>query len=169
MADIGLKSQRLPGFGLSCHGRDLALYSLQMVRNNVINALRRVKSRGHKLTRPRGQVIEALFAQPRAVTAAGLFALVEDRGVSLASVYRTLELLVALGLAETLTHPGDEQHYLACSLDHHHHIICDRCGRVSELDECLLGPFEEIVAERTRFVIEGHTLEFHGRCQACQE
>lgn len=139
-----------------------------MSRNNLMNALGQVQARGHKLTRPRRQIVETLFAQPRAVTAAELFALLQARGVSLASVYRTLELLVELGVAETVAHPGDEQRYLACSLDHHHHVICDQCGRVAELDECILGPFEDLVAEQTKFAIEGHTLEFHGRCAGCQ-
>lgn len=139
-----------------------------MIRNNMSNALRELQVKGHKLTRPRRQIIETFFDQRQAVTASDLFQRLEERGVSLASVYRTLDLLVELGLAETTVHHGDEQRYLACSLDHHHHIICDQCGRVAELDECLLGPFEALVAERTKFVIEGHTLEFHGRCAFCQ-
>jgi Fe2+ or Zn2+ uptake regulation protein len=136
--------------------------------NKVTGALRQVQARGFKLTAPRRQIIEALFGQHRAVTAAELFARLDDNGVSLASVYRTLDLLVELELAETVAHQGDEQRYLACSLDHHHHVICDACGRVTELDECLLEPFEALVAERTHYAIEGHTLEFHGRCADCQ-
>lgn len=139
-----------------------------MNRNNLSDALRRLQSRRFKLTKPRRQVIETLFAQHRAMTAAELFALLEDQEASLASIYRTLELLVELELAETTAHPGAEQRYLACSLDHHHHVICDSCGRVTELEECVLGPFEALVEERTKFTIEGHTLEFHGRCAACQ-
>lgn len=139
-----------------------------MDRNNWANALRQLQSRGFKLTKPRREIVEALFRQHHAVTAADLFRLLGDRGVSLASVYRTLELLVELELAETVAHPDSEQRYLACSLDHHHHVICDSCGLVTELDECLLGPFEALVEERTQFAIEGHTLEFHGRCAACR-
>jgi Fur family ferric uptake transcriptional regulator len=140
-----------------------------MIRNNCRDALRRLQSEGHKLTRPRQLVVVALFQQPRAITAAELHRALGDYEVSLASVYRTLDLLVTLGLAETTTHAGGEQRYLACSLDHHHHVICDRCGRVAELDECLLEPFEKLVEERTQFAIDGHTLEFHGRCAACQK
>src|SRR5437879_796901 len=126
-----------------------------MNRNNLANALRQLQAKGHKLTQPRRHVVETLYRLHRAVTASDLFKLLGRRGVSLASVYRTLDLLVELGLAETVAHPGDEQHYLACSLDHHHHVICDRCGLVTELEECLLGPFEALVEERTRFAIDG--------------
>jgi Fur family ferric uptake transcriptional regulator len=140
-----------------------------MNRNNSMAALREIQATGHRLTGPRRRVVEALFAQQRAVTAAELGALLGGVDVSLASVYRSLDLLVELGLAETVAQPGGEQRYLACSLDHHHHIICDRCGRVAELDECILGPFEALVEERTRYEIDRHTLEFHGRCPACRE
>src|SRR5579859_1157575 len=140
-----------------------------MIRNDFLHALQRLQARGHKLTGPRRHVVEALFRQRRAVTAAELAALLGNSAVSLASVYRTLELMVELGLAETIVHPGDERRYLACSLEHHHHVICDGCGVVAELDECLLGPFEALVAERTNFAIDGHALEFHGRCATCQQ
>jgi Fur family ferric uptake transcriptional regulator len=140
-----------------------------MIRNDFLNALRRLQARGYKLTAPRRHVIDALFRQRRAVTAAELAIFLGDSAVSLASIYRTLEILVELDLAETIAHPGDEHRYLACSLEHHHHVICDRCGVVAELDECLLGPFEALVAERTKFAIDGHALEFHGRCASCQQ
>jgi Fur family ferric uptake transcriptional regulator len=141
-----------------------------MIRNDSLNALQRLQARGYKLTVARRQVIAALFRQRRAVTAAELAQLLDGEGtVSLASVYRTLEIMVELGIAETVAHAGDEHRYLACSLEHHHHVICDNCGQVAELDECLLGPFETLVAERTKFAIDGHSLEFHGRCAACQQ
>jgi Fur family ferric uptake transcriptional regulator len=139
-----------------------------MDRNNLSNALARLQARGHRLTRPRLQIMEQLFNQRRSVTACELHQTLSDSDVSLASVYRTLNLLVELGLAETTAHSGAEQQYLACSLEHHHHIICDCCGVVAELDECSLAPFEAMVESQFGFVIDGHTLEFHGRCASCQ-
>jgi Fur family ferric uptake transcriptional regulator len=112
--------------------------------------------------------MERLYNQRRSMTAAELHQQLGDRDVSLASVYRTLDLLVELGLAETTAHSEAERQYLACSLEHHHHIICDGCGMVAELDECGLAPIEVMVESQSGFVIDGHTLEFHGRCASCQ-
>ncbi len=141
-----------------------------MVRNSPPRtALARLQAAGFKLTRPRRLIVETLAAQRAALTAQELHQLVRASEISLASVYRTLDLLVSLGLAETVARPGDEQRYLACSVDHHHHVICDGCGRVVDFDGCLLEPFVAAVEERTKFAIEGHTLEFHGRCATCQE
>ena len=132
------------------------------------NALARLQARGHRLTRPRQRIMEQLFNQRRSMTAFELHRMLDDSDVSLASVYRTLNLLVELGLAETIAHSSAEQQYLACSLEHHHHVICDRCGMVAELDECSLAPFEAMVESQSGFVIDGHTLEFHGRCASCK-
>jgi Fur family transcriptional regulator, ferric uptake regulator len=140
-----------------------------MIRNDALSAtFECFQGRGHRLTRPRREILQALFGQPRAVTAAELHSLLADRGVSLATVYRTLEALTAMGLAGTVARQDDEKHYYACSPDHHHHIICTRCGRVERLDECLIQPFQALVEARTSFAVDGHTLEFQGRCAACR-
>jgi Fe2+ or Zn2+ uptake regulation protein len=142
-----------------------------MNRNNLSNAYARLQARGNRLTRPRQRIMERLYSQRRSMTAGELYQQLGDLGdkdVSLASVYRTLDLLIELGLAETTAHSDAERQYLACSLEHHHHIICDSCGMVAELDECALAPFETTVESQSGFVIDGHTLEFHGRCASCQ-
>ncbi len=140
-----------------------------MVRDNALSAaFARLQSRGHRLTRPRRLIVEALFGQCRAVTAAELHGLLADSGVNLATVYRTLETLTEIGLADTVARPGAERQYVACSLDHHHHLICTRCGRVERLDECVVGPLQALVEAQTNFVIEEHILEFRGRCATCK-
>ncbi|MBI2863208.1 MAG: transcriptional repressor [Chloroflexi bacterium] len=134
------------------------------------NSFALLQARGYKLTEPRRRVIEQLHDRRRALTALELHQLLASEGISLASIYRTLELLVELGLAEAATRSGDEQRYIACSPgQHHHHIVCSRCGRVADITECLLEPFEDVVRERTGFTIESHTLEFHGYCSACRQ
>lgn len=134
----------------------------------MLNGFARLQQGGHKLTGPRRMIIEALNSQRRALTAVELHHQVADRGVSLATVYRTLELLVELDLAERATGGEDEQHYIACLPEHHHHVICSICGQVADVTECLLGEFQALVQAKTNFTIEGHALEFHGHCPACR-
>ncbi|MDO8671661.1 MAG: Fur family transcriptional regulator [Dehalococcoidia bacterium] len=141
-----------------------------MIRNTVPDSFARLQARGYKLTGPRRRIIEKLYDQRRAFTALELHQLLTGEGVSLASVYRTIGLLVEIGLAETATRSGDEQRYIACSPgQHHHHVVCSRCGQVADITDCLLEPFEDLVRERTNFTIESHTLEFHGYCAACRQ
>lgn len=139
-----------------------------ILNSTAAAALAQLQAKGYKLTRSRREIIDALFGRCRAVTAAELHSLLADPAVSLATVYRTLETLVEIGVVETVAHPGDERQYLACSLEHHHHVICTQCGRVELFDECLIGPLQELVEARTNFAIDEHTLEFKGRCAACK-
>lgn len=139
-----------------------------MIRNYSPNAFADLQSHGHKLTEPRRLIIETLAGQTRALTAAELFEILDPRGVSLASVYRTLEILVELHLAETITQSTTEQRYIACKPGHHHHVICTQCWHVDDVDACLLEPVVDAVQARTGFEVQQHVLEFYGRCETCQ-
>jgi len=52
--------------------------------------------------------------------------------------------------------------------EHHHHLICSDCGAVVDFANCDLGELEQRLSLKTGFEIEGHLLEFLGRCQNCR-
>jgi len=59
--------------------------------------------------------------------------------------------------------------YEWADLPHHHHIVCQACGTVVDLD-CTLFKFEEReVAELSGFSIRRHSIEFEGICPECQK
>lgn len=130
----------------------------------------RLQAAGYRLTGPRRTIIAALRDAGRYCTASQLYARLRVRGVGLASVYRTLELLAELGLAERRAEPGGEASYLYCSPRHHHHVVCTDCGAVRELDEgvCPDPALARAVERQTDFRIERHTLDFYGRCADCR-
>lgn len=140
-----------------------------MIRTKYRDVFAALQAQGHKLTRPRRLVVETLVEQSRAMTASDLHHALADRGVSLASIYRTLDLLETMHLAETVRLAGDEARYIACRPDHHHHVICTGCWRVSDLDACVLAPVANAIHEQTSFDVESHVLEFYGRCVRCRQ
>lgn len=136
--------------------------------NSVRTFFSRLQAQGYKLTEPRRHIIQAVQAQKRAFSAPELYQQLDGEAVSLATVYRTMELLVGLGLVEVATRTGDEQRYIACVPDeHHHHVVCRGCGQVADITGCQIETFEELVREQTNFRIDGHTVEFHGYCASC--
>ena len=141
---------------------------MQMVRNKQRDCFARLQAHGHRLTRPRRSIIETLITQSRAMTASDLHRALAARGVSLASIYRTLELLTRLGLAEPVRQAGEEARYIVCQPGHHHHVICTRCWHVADVDACLIEPVAAAIHDATSFEIDSHILEFYGRCRACQ-
>lgn len=130
----------------------------------------RLQAGGYRLTAPRQTIIAALRDAGRYCTAQQLYERLRGRSVGLASVYRTLELLAALGLASKRAEEGGEASFLYCSPDHHHHVICTGCGVVCEIDasSCPAPAVIAAVEAATDFSVERHTLDFYGRCAACR-
>ena len=127
-----------------------------------------LQERGYRLTGPRRMIAAALRDAGRYCTATQLYERLPGRAVGLASVYRTLELLAELGLAERRAEPGGEASFLYCSPRHHHHVVCTACGTVREIDACPDSALARAVERETGFRIERHTLDFYGLCANCK-
>lgn len=85
-------------------------------------------------------------------------------GIGLATVYRTLKLLVDAGEILAVDIPGDTPRYELAGKGHHHHFVCKGCQKVFELEGCC-GHFSELTPKG--FSLEGHDLTLFGRCDAC--
>ncbi|MFM2105633.1 MAG: hypothetical protein RL338_665 [Chloroflexota bacterium] len=124
---------------------------------------------GARVTGPRRRVAELIGARAGHFTAADLIedAVRLDLPAGRATVFRSLELLVDLGLVERLDLPTGEHAYIRCDPVHHHHVVCGACGRSVEVEDCGMTAVAREVARRTGFTIEGHRLELYGRCPDC--
>lgn len=89
--------------------------------------------------------------------------------VDRASVYRTLELFGKLGITETIIRGWTPFTELAEPFKaHHHHITCDQCGRVVEIENNTLEDVLALIAGRHNFTLSKHTVELSGVCSDCQ-
>lgn len=128
----------------------------------------RLTARGYRLTAPRRAIVAELRAAARYCTANDLYHRLAPSGVGLASIYRTLELLAQLGVAERRAGTSGESSFLYCSARHHHHVVCTGCGLVREVELCPGGELAREAERATRFKIERHTLDFYGLCATCR-
>jgi Fur family transcriptional regulator, ferric uptake regulator len=83
--------------------------------------------------------------------------------VGLVTIYRTLDLLAEIGAVRRLD-LGDGPRYELAE-DHHHHLVCESCGAVSEFERC---PLDLRGLGGIDFEITAHTLEIYGRCAGCK-
>jgi Fur family peroxide stress response transcriptional regulator len=88
-------------------------------------------------------------------------------GISLATVYKSLETLVGCGLAVKLTYSDGSARYDGRT-DPHHHARCLRCGAVMDIvGDLPEGDFERLRPEPQGFVVTGYRLELSGYCSGC--
>ena len=130
----------------------------------------RLAAAGERVTRQRLLVADALASHGRRITAQDLYDRLRRREpkIGRATVFRTLEALVVAGVARRLEQDGHVYGYVACRPEHHHHLACDRCGRVEEIEETYITPVAERVAADLGFTIDDARLDFYGLCAACR-
>ena len=123
------------------------------------------RSQGHKLTRPRRAILEALLAASCPLSPAEITE--QEPEVGLVTVYRTLELMESMGIVRAV-HVAEGCHgYVLVTPGHTHHLVCERCHAVVEIMGCEMGDFLDSVARHTGYTVTGHWLEISGVCAAC--
>jgi len=126
---------------------------------------------GYRLTGPRRALADLIVDRGGATfTAADLVADVRLRGLGIgrATVFRAIDVLEAVGAIERLDLQNGEHAYVACVPTHHHHVVCSRCARASEIGDLGLGAVAREVARRTGYRVDEHRLELFGLCPDCQ-
>lgn len=86
--------------------------------------------------------------------------------INMSTVYRTLELLVGLGLVrETYLGPG-RRYFEVEEEEPHHHLICDSCGKVIHVHDEDLSDLPQVMTKDRGFYIR--EVIIRGQCQHCQ-
>src|SRR5215210_7686945 len=131
------------------------------------HARRELTRSGHRAGGAREEVLGLLAGQTCCLSAQAIHDRLSDdhRGVGLASVYRAVDVLARLGLVRRVDVDGTACYEPAHpSGEHHHHAICDRCGRLDPFEDERLEELIEGVAERLGYAIEGHDVVVRGTC-----
>lgn len=131
--------------------------------------VQRLETAGHRPTPSRRAVLAA-------VAQAGSHFTVDDIShrlphVGRATVFRTMKLLLELGVVCRVLLEDGSLHYRLSPLEagqHHHHLVCSDCGRVQDFSACDVTLLVDELARRTDYEIEGHWLELYGRCGSCR-
>jgi Fur family ferric uptake transcriptional regulator len=139
----------------------------------VQHAERRLNEAGYRRGGARRAVLELFSAQRCAMTARDVEDRLRDGGreVGRASIYRALEQLDDLALVKRVeVGPGMARYEAVLeSGDHHHHMVCDRCGRVTPFeDPALEAAIEALAGREGGFDVAGHDVVLRGACAACR-
>jgi Fur family transcriptional regulator, ferric uptake regulator len=126
----------------------------------------RLDEAGFRSGGSRRQVIELLATERCAVTALEIDRRLES--VGRATVYRTLEQLERFHLVHRVEIGGDAAGYERLDAEeHHHHLVCEDCGRLAPFASDALEEAIEAVGRRSDFSIAAHDVVLRGTCRSC--
>ena len=125
---------------------------------------------GLRATRQRSAIVRAMQREGRPITAQSLHARLarSGNGPGLATIYRTLQAIAQAGYARTFPAGEGEISYKLCDPGHHHHLICERCGRVVEIPSCEIEGWAASAAKRRGFSVSSHQADIFGLCADCR-
>ncbi len=135
-----------------------------------------LKEKGLKLTGQRLLVLETMAEHPgEHLTAEEIFDLARRNypEIGLATIYRTLQVLVELNVVDKISFDdGFARYELIEELDserhHHHHAICIGCKTVISPEEDLLEALEQELMENLGFAVTDHEVKLYGYCKECR-
>ena len=128
-------------------------------------------AKGHRDSGARRAVIELLGRQDCCITAQEIFDRLRSDGrrVGIASVYRTLEQLSREGYVQRIDIGAGTSRFEPIHADgqHHHHLVCDDCGKVEAFSDDELERALQRVERRTGYSVAGHDVVLRGACDDC--
>ncbi|AGX42334.1 Fur family transcriptional regulator [Clostridium saccharobutylicum] len=141
-----------------------------------MNALKEdLKKKGYKLTPQRRSIVDAIIKnEGKHLTAEEIYDEVKQNcpEIGLATVYRTIILLEELGVISRLDLNDGCSRYEIVHSDEthrHHHLVCNICHKVSEVQDDLLEELETEIEQQYKFKILDHSVKFYGICEECQK
>jgi len=142
---------------------------LHMKQHNYKKELKKVDLRA---TPARLAILRLLEKTKQPVDANTVINEVNKEGIKTdpATVFRIMNMLTKKGLAISVQlQEGKTRYELAEKKRHHHHLVCESCGKIEDVSSQMIPPLEEKIKSKHKFLIKRHTLEFFGLCQDCQK
>jgi len=129
-----------------------------------------LKEKGYRLTSQRLAILDVLHSSDKHLAAEDIYNQVRAKypRINRSTVFRTLELLKELGLVDETDLGGDRLYYHHADKGHHHHLICQKCGRVFDVEEEILEPLEELLLRKYNFRADIRHLAIFGHCLSCE-
>ncbi|MGD0779563.1 MAG: Fur family transcriptional regulator [Dehalococcoidales bacterium] len=130
-----------------------------------------LREKGYRLTPQRLMILAAIESSDEHISAEEIYAQVAAKypDVNISTVYRTLELLKKLGMVYEINLGEGRIRYHAEESGHHHHLVCQSCGTVTDIDESALSSLKDILMRDYQFQAELRHVGVFGICEQCRK
>jgi Fur family ferric uptake transcriptional regulator len=86
-----------------------------------------------------------------------------------ATVFRIMNILIEKGIITEVYFDDGKARYEMADRKHHHHLVCESCGRIQDISSDPALILEKEIVKRYGFLVKRHSLEFFGVCVNCQK
>lgn len=131
-----------------------------------MNTFAKLRSKGYRVTNQREIILQKIKDHPQTVEE-----IHEQLGkkVDLASVYRTLQVLVKNKLVRVINLGDKKKRFeIIDEKNHHHHFTCNNCKSIEDISSQFEEKLIADIQSQARLKIEDHSIELYGLCQDCQ-
>ena len=130
-----------------------------------------LKDAGLKITLPRIKILQVLEnSSIQHVSAEDVYKMLiaADEEIGLATVYRVLTQFEQAGLVARHNFEGGHSVFELSKEDHHDHIVCQKCGKITEFSDEKIEARQSEVAKSLGYILLDHNLNMYGLCPDCQ-
>lgn len=129
----------------------------------------KLREMGYRLTPQRMMVVEAIHSVDRHISAEEIYEKVKEKYpfANISTVYRTLELLKTQDLVNEIDLGDGRIRYHPSEKGHHHHLVCNKCGKIISLPESTFCPLIDMLEHDYRFSADLKHLAVFGTCFDC--
>jgi Fur family ferric uptake transcriptional regulator len=130
----------------------------------------KLREKGYRLTPQRLMILAAIEHSDEHISAEEIYAQVAAKypDVNISTVYRTLELLKKIGMVYEINLGEGRIRFHAEESGHHHHLVCQSCGTVIDIDEAALLSLKDILMRDYHFQAELRHVGVFGICEKCR-
>lgn len=137
---------------------------------NTQTIIETLRQRHFRITPQREMIIDALLSKEQHLTAEEIFTQVQTRtsAVNIATIYRTLDMLVEQGIASR-TDLGGQIVYSAAEHGPHIHLVCRHCSYVIDADTDVLAALDKQLQRDYGFTADLRHISLFGTCSECKD
>ncbi|MBF7095770.1 Fur family transcriptional regulator [Alkalibacter mobilis] len=134
-----------------------------------------LRENGYKLTPQRRHVIDAIIDKKDChMSIDEIYKVVKGNcpEIGIATIYRTVQLFEEIGiLSKQYFDDGCHRYEISDGSRHHnhHHLICNECGSVIEIQDEYFDALEQHIEKEKKFKITNHNVVFFGICENCRK
>ncbi|MBN2870370.1 MAG: transcriptional repressor [Campylobacterales bacterium] len=132
-----------------------------------------LRDNGLKFTIQREVILETLYNSDEHLTPEALHHLIQEKhpdlNTGIATVYRTLSLLEDSNMVTSLSFGAQGKKYELGAKDHHDHLICTKCGQITEFVDDEIEERQKKIADALGFKMQEHSMQIYGICKKCQD